>query len=95
MNKPAEIGRRLRKARERKDLSIPDVSNTVGCHPRTTRRYEAGYISSLSLLNALCDALDTSAMGILFSKEKNIASMAESLPPDCKILIKQLAEVLD
>ena len=55
-----EVGRRLREAREKSDMSPADVAKAIGCKPALITQVEAGRSSvSISGLNKLAKLYNT------------------------------------
>lgn len=65
-NQELTIGQRVRKARKEKGYSQTELANVLGKSLRTIQKYENGEIEiSISMINALANALDTTSTYLL------------------------------
>ena len=65
-NESITIGQRVRMARKEKGMNQTELANALGKSLRTIQKYENGGIEiSVSMINELADALDTTATYLL------------------------------
>ena len=72
-NEEMTIGQRVRKARKEKGYNQTELANTLGKSLRTIQKYENGEIEiSISMLNELAKALDTTTTYLLGYKTETV-----------------------
>ncbi len=92
-NEEMTIGQRVRKARKEKGYNQTELANVLGKSLRTIQKYENGEIEiSISMLNELAKALDTTTTYLLGYKTETVKQQITTFA-DVAVMLFELEKV--